>query len=234
MSPHHSDQMSQRSQVSRIAHWRCSLNVFVFVIVFVFVFVFVIVFFLVGSCLLVTLITCLKGHKSLRVLYGSVFQKCLGVSELVSDEATCCPSLLRGTAKKVHPCWHRTKVGKLLIDDKHQKIYQPTFLKIYIKKQYLVFPVILSNFPFKMKWRWKNSNPVNPLNCIAVSTYVNLNNPKMKWALGPIGFGCAQIYIFSSHTTQCIKHKLAQILDLPFYPKLQIRCSSSPKLFKSS
>ena len=54
----------------------------------------------------------------------------------------------------------------------------------------------------------------------------------MKWALGPIGFGCAQIYIFSSHTTQCIKHKLAQILDLPFYPKLQIRCS--PKLYKSS
>ena len=45
MSPHHSDQMSQRSQVSRIAHWRCSLNVFVFVIVFVFVFLFAIVFF---------------------------------------------------------------------------------------------------------------------------------------------------------------------------------------------
>ena len=88
MSPHHSNQMSQRSQVSRIAPWRCSLNVFVFVIVFVFVFVFVIVFFLVGSCLLVTLITCLKGHKSLRVLYGSLFQKCLGVSEWVSDEAT--------------------------------------------------------------------------------------------------------------------------------------------------
>ena len=84
MSPHHSDQMSQRSQISRIAHWRRSLNVFVFVIVFVFVFVFVIVFFLVGSCLLVTLITSLKGHKSLRVLYGSVFQKCVVVSELVS------------------------------------------------------------------------------------------------------------------------------------------------------
>ena len=44
-SPHHSDQISQMSQVSRIALWRCSLNVFVFVIVFVFVFVFVIVFF---------------------------------------------------------------------------------------------------------------------------------------------------------------------------------------------
>ena len=36
--------MSRRSQVSRIALWRCSLNVFVFVFVIVFVFVFVIVF----------------------------------------------------------------------------------------------------------------------------------------------------------------------------------------------
>ena len=44
MFPHHSDQMSQSSQVSRVAPWRCSLNVFVFVIVFAFVFVFVIVF----------------------------------------------------------------------------------------------------------------------------------------------------------------------------------------------
>ena len=43
ISPHHSDQMSQRTQVSRIALWRCSLNVFV--IVFVFVFFIVIVCF---------------------------------------------------------------------------------------------------------------------------------------------------------------------------------------------
>ena len=41
MSSHHSEQMSQRSQDSRIALRRCSQNVFVFVIVFVFVFVFV-------------------------------------------------------------------------------------------------------------------------------------------------------------------------------------------------
>ena len=41
MSSHHSEQMSQRSQVSRIALRRCSQNVFVFFIVFVFVFVFV-------------------------------------------------------------------------------------------------------------------------------------------------------------------------------------------------
>jgi len=50
-SPHHSDKMSQRSQGSKVALWRCSLNVFVFVfvIVFVFVFVFVIVFFWSGQ-----------------------------------------------------------------------------------------------------------------------------------------------------------------------------------------
>ena len=35
MSSDHSEQMSQRSQVSRIALWRCSQNVFVFVFVFV-------------------------------------------------------------------------------------------------------------------------------------------------------------------------------------------------------
>ena len=52
---HHSDQMSQRSEVSKIALWRCSLNVFVFVTVFVFVFVsvFVVVFLVVRSCFLI-------------------------------------------------------------------------------------------------------------------------------------------------------------------------------------
>ena len=72
MSPHHSDQMSQRSQVSKIALWCSSLNVFVFVIVIVFVFVLVIVFLLVRSCLIITLIKCLKGHKSLRSLCSVV------------------------------------------------------------------------------------------------------------------------------------------------------------------
>ena len=38
---HHSEQMFQRSQVSKIVLSGCSLNVFVIVIVFVFVFVFV-------------------------------------------------------------------------------------------------------------------------------------------------------------------------------------------------
>ena len=47
MSPHHSDHISQRSQVFDIALSMCSLNVFVFVIVFVVVFVFVIVFVVV-------------------------------------------------------------------------------------------------------------------------------------------------------------------------------------------
>ena len=77
MSSHHYDQMSQRSQVSRVALWRCSLNVFVFVIVivFVFVFAFVIVFLLVMSCPLITLIKCLKGHKSLGSLCCCVFKK---------------------------------------------------------------------------------------------------------------------------------------------------------------
>ena len=68
MSPHHSDQMSQRSQVFRVALWRCSLNAFVFV----FVFVFVMIFFLVRSCLIITLITCLKGYKSLGSLFEGV------------------------------------------------------------------------------------------------------------------------------------------------------------------
>ena len=55
---YHSDQMSQRSKVSKIALWRCSLNVFV--IVFVIVFVFAVVFLLVRSCFLITLIKCLN------------------------------------------------------------------------------------------------------------------------------------------------------------------------------
>ena len=49
--------------VSEIALLRCSLIVFVFVIVFV------IVFFWHRSCLLVTLIKCPKGHKSLGLLF---------------------------------------------------------------------------------------------------------------------------------------------------------------------
>ena len=65
MSPQHSD---QRSQVSGIALFSYSLSVFVFVIVIVFVFVFVIVFFLVRSCLVINLIKCLKGRKSLGSL----------------------------------------------------------------------------------------------------------------------------------------------------------------------
>ena len=66
MSSHHSEQMYQRSQVSRIALRRCSQNVFVFVFVFVLVFVCICLCqFLVMSRLLITLNKCLKGHVSL-------------------------------------------------------------------------------------------------------------------------------------------------------------------------
>ena len=65
MSSHHSEQMSQRSQVSKIALRRCSQNAFVFVFDIAFVFVFVFVNFLVMLCLLITLNKCLKGQKSL-------------------------------------------------------------------------------------------------------------------------------------------------------------------------
>ena len=46
--------------------------VFVFIFAIVFVFIFVIVIFLVRSCLLITLIKCLKGHKSLGSLCSVV------------------------------------------------------------------------------------------------------------------------------------------------------------------
>ena len=67
---YHSDKMSQKSKVSKIALWRCSLNVFV--IVFVIVFVFAVVFLLVRSCFLITLIKCLKGQKSQRSLFEGI------------------------------------------------------------------------------------------------------------------------------------------------------------------
>ena len=62
------EQMSQRSQVSRIALRRCSQNVFVFVN------------FFVMSCLLITLNKCLKGHKSLGLLWGGVLKMSLSLS----------------------------------------------------------------------------------------------------------------------------------------------------------
>ena len=65
MSPHHSDQMSQMSQYSRIALWWCSLYVYVFV-------GFVLVIFLSRSCLPIVVIKCIKGHKSLGLLFEGV------------------------------------------------------------------------------------------------------------------------------------------------------------------
>ena len=95
--------MSQRSQVSRIALWRCSLNVFVIVIVFVPVFVFVIVFLLVRSCLLIILTDGLNGDKSLGSLCCCVFKKVPhSVSEWVSDKVTYWA--VGWTAKKMYNC----------------------------------------------------------------------------------------------------------------------------------
>ena len=90
MSSHHSEQISQRSQVSRIALRRCSQNVFVFVFVIVFVFVFVFVNFLVMSCFLITLNKCLKGCKSLGSLCNVKSKSTVSqsVSESVSDKVT--------------------------------------------------------------------------------------------------------------------------------------------------
>ena len=51
------------SQFTKIAHWLCSLNVFVIVFIIAFVFL------LVMSCLLIILIRCLKCHK----YHGSLF-----------------------------------------------------------------------------------------------------------------------------------------------------------------
>ena len=70
MRPHRSDQISQRSHVSRIALLGWSLNVIVIVIVIVFVFVIVILF--VSSCLLITLIIIVKAHKFLWSLVEGV------------------------------------------------------------------------------------------------------------------------------------------------------------------
>merc|ERR1712020_535651 len=71
MSSHHSEQMSQRSQVSRIALRRCSQNVFVNL-------------FLVMSCLFITLNKCLKCHKSLGLLLGGVLKMSLSFSLCLS------------------------------------------------------------------------------------------------------------------------------------------------------
>ena len=88
MFSYHSDQMSQRSQVSRIALWGCSLNVFVIVYVFVIVFVYFIVFLLVRLCLLITPIKCLKVHKFLGMLSGSVCNNGHSLTYLLSDKVT--------------------------------------------------------------------------------------------------------------------------------------------------
>ena len=94
MSPHHSDQMSQGSQVSWVALWRFSQNVFVIVIVFVVVIV--IDFLLVRSCLLITLIRCVKGHKSLGKLSGSISNNGHLLTHLLTYSVTRSPVELSG------------------------------------------------------------------------------------------------------------------------------------------
>ena len=94
MFSHHSDQMSQRSKVSKIAFWSCSPNVFVIVIVFV------IVFLLVRSCFLTTLIKCLKGQKSQRSIIEGVclslcFWFCLCLWRCLGHIFSWPPSVLR-------------------------------------------------------------------------------------------------------------------------------------------
>ena len=69
--------------------------------VIVFVFVFVIVFFFVRSFLLITLIKCLKGHKSLGSLFHCVFKKvCQSVSQWVTRSPI---ELSAGQLKKFIP-----------------------------------------------------------------------------------------------------------------------------------
>ena len=67
---HHSDQMSQRAKVSKIALWRWSLNVFVIAIALSSS----LSVLLVRSCFLITLIKCFKGHKS-RISLWLWYQK---------------------------------------------------------------------------------------------------------------------------------------------------------------
>ena len=87
MFPHHSDQVSQMSKVSKIALLRYSVNVFVFV------FVYVVVFLLVRSCFLITLIKCLKGQslkdRSLKAFLSAIqVQWTLSFSVLVFNSGT--------------------------------------------------------------------------------------------------------------------------------------------------
>ena len=71
-----------------VALWGCFLNVIVFV--------FVTVFLLVRSCLLITLINCHKGHKSLGIFSCSVFNNGYSLSYKVTYRA------VLGTAKKAN------------------------------------------------------------------------------------------------------------------------------------
>ena len=96
MSSHHSEQMSQRSQVSRIALRRCFQNVFVFVFVFLSI-------FLVRSCLFITLIKCLKGRKSLGSLCN-VKSKSEWLSEWQGHLLSCSGQLKTSMTNHLYIC----------------------------------------------------------------------------------------------------------------------------------
>ena len=71
--------MTHRSLITtyiyyQLAHRHYIVIVIVIIVIIVAIIVIVIVFLLVRSCPFIALITCLKGHKSLRVLFGSVFK----------------------------------------------------------------------------------------------------------------------------------------------------------------
>ena len=67
MLSYHSDQMSQRPNVSMVALWWCSLNVFGFVFVFL---------FLVRSCFLITLSKCHNSQKLLLKVFSKYICHC--------------------------------------------------------------------------------------------------------------------------------------------------------------
>ena len=122
MFSHQSDQMPQRSKVSKIALWKCSLNVFVIKTIFVFVFVVVVLGRVVGSCFLITLIKCFKGHKCLGCF--CVFQK-QNVTDSVSEwqcYVLSCPQTVSG---------HWICSFSLLLQLQHCSIFHLSILSLF-------------------------------------------------------------------------------------------------------
>ena len=111
MFSHHPDQMSQRSKVSKIALWRCSLNVFVIVIVFSSS---LSLSFTWSDHVFVTLsITCLKGQdRSVKV-----FSKCLCICICIC----LCHSLCLCLCNCLCRC---LSVGQVMFSHHYYQMYQ--------------------------------------------------------------------------------------------------------------